>query len=74
MWLTGPGGGGGVDVAYVVADLVGAELRELHADADAGGTPIAREHPGHKPRDREVERLDQRLRQRAWALPRRRRL
>ena len=38
MSLPGAGGRGGVDVAYVVADHVRTELRELHAGADAGGT------------------------------------
>ena len=32
VWLSGPGGRRRVDVAHVVADLVGAELRELDAD------------------------------------------
>ena len=36
-------GGGRVDLAHVVADLVGAQLRELGAGAEAGGAPVARQ-------------------------------
>jgi hypothetical protein len=61
-------------VANVVADLVRAKLRELHADADTRGPSVAREHARHEPSDREVDGLEQRLGQRARTLPCRRRL
>ena len=60
--LAGAGGRRGIDVAHVVADLVRAQLRELGADADAGGAPVAGQHARDQPVDRDVERLDQRLR------------
>ena len=49
MRLAGPGGRRRVDVAHVVADLVGAQLRELGADADAGRAPVAGQHPRDEP-------------------------
>ena len=47
--LAGAGGRGRVDVADVVADLVRAQLCELHADADARRAPVAGQHPRHEP-------------------------
>ena len=47
--LAGARGRGGVEVAHVVAGLVGAQLRELGAAADAGGAAVAgqaRARPG----------------------------
>jgi hypothetical protein len=72
--LAGPRCGRGIDVAHVVADLVGAQLRELRSDADAGGAPVTGERPRHQPVDPHVEGFDQRLRDRARALSRRGRL
>ena len=43
MRLAGARGRGGVEVAHVVADLVGAKLRELGAGADAGRAAVARQ-------------------------------
>ncbi len=74
MRLPGAGTRGGVELADVVADLVRAQLRELRARADAGGATVARQGTRHQPRDREVERLDERLGDRPRTLPRGRRL
>ena len=70
MWLAGPGGRRGIDVADVVADRVGPELSELGAGADADGTAVARRLRETSLRDRDVERLDERLSNRPRALPR----
>ena len=51
-----------VDVPDVVADLVRAQLRQLHPDADAGGTAVAGQRTRDQPVDGDVERLDQGLR------------
>ena len=72
MGLPGASCRRGVDVAHVVADLVRAQLRQLRADADPGGTPVARQHSHDEPADRQIDGLDQRLRERARALSRRR--
>jgi hypothetical protein len=51
-------GGGGVDLAYVVADLVRAQLCQLGPAPDAGGQPVAGQHPARSARDHQVELLD----------------
>ena len=51
--------GGRVDLAHVVAGLVGAQLRELGARAHPGAPVLARAHPAHTPYESEVERLHQ---------------
>jgi hypothetical protein len=58
-----------VDLAHVVADLVGAQLRELGAGADAGRAPVTGQQPGRAAGDDEIERLDQRRGHRARSLP-----
>ena len=72
--LAGARGGSGIDVAHVIANLVGAQLGELGPGADPGRPPVARQHPRDQAAERYVERLDQRLRQRTRALPGRGRL
>ena len=62
------GGGGGVELAHVVAGLVGAQLRELGARADAGGAVLARDDAARAPDEGEVERLDERGRDGPGAL------
>ena len=57
-------------MAHVVARLVWAQLRELGAQADARGAAVTREGLGHEAVDGEVQRLDERLRDRAGALAR----
>ena len=64
----GAGGGGGVELAHVVAGLVGAQLRELGARADAGRAVLARDDAAGAAHEGEVERLDERGRDRARAL------
>jgi hypothetical protein len=61
-------------VAHVVADLVRAQLRQLHPQADAGRAAIAGKRSSDKPVHAGVERLDQRLWKWPRALARRRRL
>jgi hypothetical protein len=63
-----------IDVTHVVADLVGAQLRELCPDPDTSGAAVTRERPRHQAVDRDVKGFDQRLRDRARALSRRGRL
>src|SRR6185436_19203656 len=58
-----------VDLAHVVADLVGPQLGELRARPDAGSAPVARELARGAVRDGQVERLDERVRHRAGSLP-----
>ena len=58
-----------VDLADVVADLVRPQLRQLRALPDAGRAAIARQRARGAARDDEVERLDQRRRHAARALP-----
>ena len=57
-------------MADVIAHLVRAQLGELGAQADAGGPAVARQGLGHETVDGEVDRLDERLRDRAGALTR----
>ena len=59
-----------VELAHVVADLVGPQLRELRAAADAGREPVAGKHPGAALRERQRERLDERSRDRPRPLAR----
>ena len=68
MRLAGARRSRGIDVAYVIADLIGAQLRQLCTDAHPGGSTIAGEHPRHQPVDRDVECFDQRLGDRARTL------
>ena len=67
--LAGARGRRGVDLAHVVADLVRAQLGELGARPHAGGAAVARQRAGRVARDDEVERVDQRRRHAAGALP-----
>ena len=53
--LPGPRGRGGVEVAHVVAGLVGAQLRQLGADADAGGAAVAGQAARDQPHERDVD-------------------
>ena len=69
MGRAGARAGGGVDVAHVVAQLVRAQLGELGAQPHAGGAAIAREGLGDQAVDGEVQRVDERLDDRAGALP-----
>ena len=47
----GAGARGRVDVAHVVAELVGPQLRELGAEADPGGAAVARKRARDQPVD-----------------------
>ncbi len=66
--VAGAGGGGGVELADVVADLVRPDLRELGPHAQARRAPLARKGAGRAVGEDEVERLDQRRLHRARAL------
>ncbi len=71
--MPGAGRGGGVEMAHVVAELVGPQLGQLGAQADPGGPAIAGQRPRHQPGHGDVQRLDQGRGNRARALARGRR-
>ena len=50
--------GRGIEAAHVVARLVGPQLRDLGAGAEAGGEVVAGQDPGRAPAQREVEPRD----------------
>ena len=54
----------GVEAADVVADAVGPHLGELRPVAEPGRPPLAGQDPGGAAGEHEVERLDERARQR----------
>ena len=60
----------GVELAHVVAELVGAQLRELGAAAHAGRRAIAGEHARPAARERQRHRVDERRRDRSGTLAR----
>ena len=68
--MPGARAGGGIELADVVAELVGAQLRELGAAADAGREAVAGQHAGAAPRERQRERVDERSRDRPRPLAR----
>ena len=63
-----------VDVADIVADDIRPQLGELDPETDAGRAPVAGQRVREAARDRDVKRVDQRLRNRSRTLPRRGRL
>ena len=67
-------GRGRVDVTDVIADLVRPDLGEFHPEPNPRRAAFARQRPRQQPVDRDVERLDQRLWDRAGTLASRRRL
>ena len=68
VWLAGAGGDVPVDPAHVVARDIRADERELGAVAEERRAVVAGEHALHPAADRDVERLQQpvRDRPRAW--------
>ena len=66
--MAGARGGGGVELADVVADLVGPDLREFGPHAQARRAPLTRKGAGRAVGEDEVERLDQRRLHRPRAL------
>ena len=74
MRLAGARGGGGVEVADVVAGLVGPQLRELGAAADAGRAAVAGQAVRDEPHERHVDRVEQGPRDRSRSLAALRRL
>ena len=64
----GAGGRRRVDLAHVVAGLVGAQLRQLGARADPGAAVFPRADPADAPYEGEVERLHQGAGHRAGSL------
>src|SRR5439155_15237638 len=67
--LVRPRGHVPVDLAHVVADLVRSHLLELGADAEDRGAVVACEQPFHAAGDAELERAQERVRQRARTRP-----
>ena len=73
MRHAGARGGRRVEVAHVVADLVGPQLRELGARADAGRAVLAGQRPAGAAREGEVQQLERAAGKRPGALAARRR-
>jgi hypothetical protein len=67
--LAGARRGGGIELANVIADLVGPQLRDLGAAADARAETVAGQRAAHAAGDHEVERLDEALRNIPRTLP-----
>ena len=63
--IAGARAGRGVEPAHVVAGLVGPQLRELGAGAEAGASVLAGQDAGRAPAQREVEPRDRVAGQRA---------
>ena len=66
--LAGARGRRGVEVADVVARLVRPQLRQLGAGADTGGAAVAGQAVRDEPHQRDVDRVQQRARDRARSL------